>query len=203
MTQVLGIPATAYAGMRCDSPKCRDGNGNCTRPHMCMNELRESGITATRGKETIPMETGKDPRELIPAGLFTRLTYRIQVDDDLDAATAGRIMEQALAFLAVCAENPGGRLVPSEMVDKGWHAFLLHTYEYNEFCETVAGRYIHHRPTPPGEREPGAPDLGAAITAIREAGYTLDPDLWDAGARCNGGPCSQCYAGCHDDPRGA
>lgn len=142
------------------------------------------------------------PRELISPALFGRLALRVQIDENTDPGTADRIVEQTLAFLAACALNPGARLVPSKMVDAGWHAFILHTCEYAEFCHRIAERFIHHRPAAPDEPEAGTSALGATVAAIRAAGFTADPGLWGLAAKCNG-VCSQCYAGCASDPRGA
>lgn len=56
-------------------------------------------------------------------------------------------MEQTLAFLAATANQADKPLSPSQPVDIGWHAFILYTREYAEFCQRVAGRFIHHVPT--------------------------------------------------------
>lgn len=138
------------------------------------------------------------PRELIDPGLFGTLTKRVTAEAGVDQGTAEAIVEQALAFLVACARNPGDHLVPSELVDVGWHAFLLHTREYAEFCARVAGRFIHHRPADPGQAQPHLEAIGATIAAMRAAGLPVDPALWVPRAEC-----SQCYQGCADDPRGA
>lgn len=92
-------------------------------------------------------------RSLITPVLFDRLTQRITTDHpDITQADAERILDQALAFLATCATStiPLG---PSDIVDIGWHTFLLYTGEYADFCTKVAGRYIHHAPDDlPGPR---------------------------------------------------
>jgi len=36
--------------------------------------------------------------------------------------------------------------VPSDAVDQIWHAHILHTVLYADFCQNVAGRFIHHNP---------------------------------------------------------
>jgi hypothetical protein len=97
-----------------------------------------------------------------------------------------------------CACYPDGHLSPSETVDTGWHAFILHTADYAEFCQRIAGRFIHHRPN--GHRETASEQqaIGVSITAMREAGLPVDPSLWVPRAKC-----SQCYQGCADDPKGA
>lgn len=146
----------------------------------------------------ITQHTVAAPRELIAPDLFDRLTHRVMADDSLDQDTAGRVVEQALAFLVACALNPGSHLTPSVQVDTGWHAFILHTREYADFCTRTAGRFIHHRPDPPGEARPETEATGLTIAAMRAAGLHVDTALWVPRAEC-----SQCYQGCADDPRGA
>ncbi|HEX5200919.1 MAG TPA: hypothetical protein VFW27_13390 [Actinoplanes sp.] len=109
------------------------------------------------------------------------------------AGMARRIVDQALAFLAACAvtTKPIG---PSELVDIGWHTFILHTIDYAEFCDRIAGRFIHHVPDEPDDGAAGPP-LAASAAAVRAAGFRLDQPLWLSGAEC-----SQCHAGCHDSP---
>jgi len=147
---------------------------------------------------TIAPEKTTAPRELVSPGLFGKLTYRVEADTGTDPATAEKVVEQALAFLVACARNPEARLCPSEQVDAGWHAFILHTGDYAEFCHRIAGRFIHHRPTGPGEAAGGPQAIGATIAAMRAASLPVDPELWLPAAQC-----SQCYQGCADDPKGA
>ncbi|MEV8639437.1 hypothetical protein AB0395_48090, partial [Streptosporangium sp. NPDC051023] len=89
---------------------------------------------------TVDRPTITDARTLIDTGLFDRLTTRIRVDHPEHADLAEPIMEQALAFLAACAANPGVGLGPSELVDIGWHTFLMYTADYAAFCQRTAGR---------------------------------------------------------------
>jgi hypothetical protein len=151
---------------------------------------------------TITPEQATTSRDLVTAGMFTRLTDRIMADSSLDRLTAERIMEQALGFLAACARNPGARLAPSRDVDKGWHAFLLFTADYAEFCDRVAGRFIHHLPTGPGEENDEGQSVATTVTAMRAAGLHVDTPLWNPAPDCTS-DCSQCHAGCHDSPHRA
>lgn len=126
---------------------------------------------------------------LIPGELFGRLVDRITKEQDVPREFAVRIMDQALAFLRACAEHHRAPLGPSELVDIGWHTFILYTREYAEFCERVAGRFIHHVPNDDGEGE-GAPEKVIARTteAIRSLGFAVDDDLWlTFKVKCNGG----------------
>jgi hypothetical protein len=36
--------------------------------------------------------------------------------------------------------------VPTQVVDLIWHSHVLHTRDYMDFCNQVAGGYIHHTP---------------------------------------------------------
>ncbi|WP_440103334.1 glycine-rich domain-containing protein [Streptosporangium sp. H16] len=138
------------------------------------------------------------PRTLIPEKLFGFLTDRIAREEDIPTEDAVHVMEQALAFLVACALNPDARLSPSKQVDIGWHAFLAYTREYQDFCTMIAGRFIHHAPvdTPEDAIHDPVAAIGATVEAIRAAGLPVVPELWIPASQC-----SQCYAGCADDPR--
>lgn len=136
-----------------------------------------------------------DPRELLPTELFDRLVSRVVRDELVSLGMADRIVSQTLGFLYACAKNPYAGLAPSRTVDLGWHTFILHTREYAEFCERVAGRFIHHNPEE-GALEVHRPAVATTLAAMRELGLTIDDELWPVA-----GDCSQCHAGCHDSPR--
>jgi len=86
-------------------------------------------------------------RDLLPASLFDRLAARITIAEHVDHHEAELIMDDGLAFLRDCAVNPEQRLSPSPRADLGWHTFILFTKDYAEFCQRIAGRFIHHVPT--------------------------------------------------------
>ncbi|MEW2507897.1 hypothetical protein AB0878_46290 [Amycolatopsis sp. NPDC047767] len=140
-------------------------------------------------------------RSLVSDKLFATLTRRVVAEDHLDHQLAERIVDQALAFLAACADNNGGSLAPSEQVDLGWHAFVLHTRDYARFCDEVAGRFIHHVPTEPDDPDASGGTahavLSRTVAAIESAGFAVDDDLWSCGPT---GTCTGCHNGCHNDP---
>nr|WP_184905286.1 hypothetical protein [Amycolatopsis umgeniensis] len=127
---------------------------------------------------TIAVE-GFTGQGLIPGELFGRLVNRIAKEHDMPREFAVRIMDQALAFLRACGESDRAPLGPSELVDIGWHTFILYTRDYASFCERVAGRFIHHTPNDDGEGEKDPEELIARTTeAIRSLGFAVDDDLW-------------------------
>lgn len=121
-------------------------------------------------------------RELIDPALFERLCRRIVLDYGRDERTAARIMDQALAFLIACANAPRP-LAPSAEVDLGWHTFLLYTKEYADFCERIAGRFIHHRPDDDPTAPVGAEPPAATAAMIGRLGFQVDLALWAAPSR--------------------
>lgn len=141
-----------------------------------------------------------DPITLVDPEVTDRLVRRVTTDHpNVDHATARRIVGQAAAFIAASGQQPGQSLSPSELVDYGWHAFILHTVDYADFCQRVAGQFVHHVPT--HDESEQAPGMALAarertINAIQAAGYTVDAELWHSTADCN-----QCHAGCHDSPK--
>lgn len=36
--------------------------------------------------------------------------------------------------------------MPSQVVDVAWHEFILFTRQYQQFCKTAFGRFLHHTP---------------------------------------------------------
>lgn len=141
-----------------------------------------------------------DPVTLLDPEVMNRLVRRLTADHpEINDETARRVVGQAAAFIAASGKLPGRSLTPSELVDSGWHAFILHTVDYADFCQRVAGRFVHHVPTDEDdEREPGSA-LSArerTMRVIQAAGYTVDAELWHSAADCN-----QCHAGCHDSPK--
>jgi len=50
------------------------------------------------------------------------------------------------AFLQQILDNPKIDHTPSKEVDQMWHDHILDTRSYQEMCENVFGRFLHHKP---------------------------------------------------------
>ncbi|MEU9126454.1 hypothetical protein AB0C96_42845 [Streptomyces sp. NPDC048506] len=121
---------------------------------------------------------GKSARSLLTDEQFTAVCSTIRTDNpDVEAADAQAILTEALAFVAACAQFPTARLVPSRVVDAGWHALILHTQTYGELCERL-GQFIHHRPETPDPDRFDQAVIDRTTALIEETGYSVDPDLW-------------------------
>ncbi len=148
---------------------------------------------------TMTMPETKAGRSSLRPEVFDRLVSQILKDHcDFERDYAERIMDQALAFVQVCAVNPGAQLRPSKAVDIGWHTFILNTREYAVYCQRMANRFIHHEPeefAPPASPQE---TLHPTVDALRVAGFTVDLELWSQDSAA----CTQCHSGCTDCGQG-
>lgn len=67
--------------------------------------------------------------------------------EHLPLAEARERWDEMLKFLVLCVTSEKVH-APSAAVDGAWHAFLMHTQEYEAFCLEKLGRFIHHNPKP-------------------------------------------------------
>ncbi|MEU0878880.1 hypothetical protein ABZ345_09800 [Lentzea sp. NPDC005914] len=133
-----------------------------------------------------------------PATISTELRHQLRLqltsEHSMNVTEADRIITDTISFLTVCAASPHRQFRPSRQVDLGWHQFILNTHDYAEFCDRLAGRFIHHVPDEFAApvRRATAGVLDPTVEAIKTAGLPFHPELWVTGD----GSCSQCHAGC-------
>jgi hypothetical protein len=87
--------------------------------------------------------------EMIRAYPFSqsmRLKFR-DVRPDLDSAQEQRVFDGLRDYFILCAQARGRFVsMPSQVADDAWHAFILHTRVYQDFCNKAFGRFLHHTP---------------------------------------------------------
>jgi hypothetical protein len=73
----------------------------------------------------------------------------------IDADLAERAVTEYLKYLTLsrATEEP---LAPSEEADMAWHAHILHTELYEQFCRRHFGRFVHHVPSDPQTHPPAS-----------------------------------------------
>ena len=71
------------------------------------------------------------------------LKYNPELKEGID-----EIVKQYRCFIYLCGVFRSSLNVPSQEIDKIWHSHILHTKDYAEFCNAVAGQFIHHNPFP-------------------------------------------------------
>lgn len=122
-------------------------------------------------------------------GLVARLEQKLSLTKE-DAAL---LFEDTKRFLFMCATNPGRRIAPPEMVDEGWHNFILFTRDYAQFCRRYLGRFIHHAPqsmfNPAKKKQSRKEVLESTHTLILNTFGKLPSKFWrGADAMCSDGP---------------
>lgn len=134
---------------------------------------------------TVPPNPGPDPEPIpaLPRQLITDQHFQscrgtvMDANPDMSEELAGRIVDEAIKFVAACAKNPGVGLAPSRIVDEGWHALILHTAMYAELCQVLGGKFVHHYPGwDPTHFDP--PILDRTREKIAALGWEADPELW-------------------------
>jgi hypothetical protein len=98
---------------------------------------------------------------------------RIQRDAGVDRETAAALWAELLVFLDVVAESKDF-VSPPPGLDIAWHAFLLHTRDYEAYCRERYGRIIHHEPT--GAADPSA--YRRAYERRSARGTPVDHAIW-------------------------
>lgn len=81
----------------------------------------------------------------VMAYAFDPLVYRMVDKYKWSEVEARECFEDLKKFLymAVIADKP---VAPTEKLDEMWHNFILYTLDYDEFCKTRLGMFVHHRP---------------------------------------------------------
>lgn len=82
-----------------------------------------------------------------------RVTSRYARKADISQSVAKEHEAEIKKYLCLCALNPKERYGMVKGLDDLWHEFILDTRLYSDFCKETAGRYIHHRPSDPEDRE--------------------------------------------------
>jgi hypothetical protein len=96
-------------------------------------------------------------------------------------------------YLALVGLGHRGIEMASPKVDEVWHAFILFTREYQEFCQAIFGEFIHHAPrTSRGSAAPARGDsFGQAYRQVfGEPGGLWARPLAQRSADCGEGECT-------------
>jgi hypothetical protein len=124
---------------------------------------------------TTALRTG---RALVDEELFDSITRMVMHEKGRDREFAEEVADQAIAFVFVAATSTVP-MVPSDDVDEGLHAFILHTPDHHAFCQKYAGRFLHHN------ARPGVPrtveDVTRSAHAMKAGGFQVIDTRWTVG----------------------
>ncbi|WP_329289612.1 hypothetical protein [Streptomyces pseudovenezuelae] len=114
-------------------------------------------------------------RALVDEELFESIASMVMHEKGRDREFAMQVADQAIAFVYVAATTTVP-MMPSDDVDEGLHAFILHTPDHHAFCEKYAGRFLHHN------ARPGIPrtveGVAASAKAMKAAGFYVFDERW-------------------------
>jgi hypothetical protein len=96
---------------------------------------------------------------------------------------AAELFREMLKWLYLCGrgatDGPDGLALAIhpeiEKIDEMWHAFLLFTLDYADFCDRHFGFFLHHVPNE--DDEEGAPPEESAVRAALERQYAFVYDV--------------------------
>jgi hypothetical protein len=81
---------------------------------------------------------------VLPRGLFDQLRQRHPGLSQKDCQLVAQALRQF--FLAHLKSGRAFVAMPSQVVDDLWHAFILYTRNYEDFCRQAFGGFLHHTP---------------------------------------------------------
>lgn len=82
---------------------------------------------------------------------FSYVQYRLMKIEHWSERSAAKILQQYKNFLYLQKKySDQQHITPSLEIDEVWHAHILYTKDYAEFCQHFFGRFLHHVPQKPG-----------------------------------------------------
>jgi hypothetical protein len=127
---------------------------------------------------------GADQAETIARAMafpMDPIVARYREEQQLPADVAREHERELKRYLTLCALDADGAYGMNGPVDELWHTFITFTRDYARFCDEVAGRFIHHIPTPAdARREPdGASSYQRTLDAYAATfGEEAPPEVW-------------------------
>jgi hypothetical protein len=138
-----------------------------------------------------PAAVKADPRDLTDRETFEKIAAYCERTMKVTRTYAERGVAECLVFMKAMADNPGvARISPSLAVDPFWHAWMLHSAQYQAFEEAHAGgRRLSHAPHSPADYTPEASEaaLKHTIGLLDATGCAFDLEFWGGYATCGQG----------------
>lgn len=101
---------------------------------------------------------------------------RLHKEGEIDARLIDSAVVEYRRFMGLIAKGNRGVSMISKTVDAVWHAHILHTRDYADFCQAVFGRFIHHAPH--NSVNPAMPGAGSRFIQLYAQEYGTLPAIW-------------------------
>ena len=77
---------------------------------------------------------------------LSEVLRRYSSKEHIAADVAEELGKELKRFLILCAIFPNKQYPMTRVVDPLWHEFIMFTRKYSEYCNLLAGHFIHHHP---------------------------------------------------------
>ena len=94
------------------------------------------------------------------------------------SSRAKEVFNDVKRFLWMSASS-SVNCIPSPVIDEGWHAFVLFTQDYADFCQKYFGQFLHHLPHKPQDQVINADGLVETIDRMHEIFEGKPSSNWD------------------------
>ncbi|WP_136623214.1 glycine-rich domain-containing protein [Mycobacterium attenuatum] len=150
-----GLPRSSFDDVRLN----KDFFGLSSRIHLLPMSQSLHSPLPTQGVSRLTEEAGVGaaPGGHVLSGRLRRalgfeapyVLDRLLSDRVVDTrAQAQEMFSETKKYLVLCELSPDTAIgMYSGLVDAAWHAFVLFTAEYIEYCQRFFGRYVGHAPT--------------------------------------------------------
>lgn len=82
---------------------------------------------------------------------FKPIENRLVNTEKWSANEAAKVVNQYRNYLYLRLKYREAILPPSKEIDEAWHAHILHTKQYREFCDELFNEYLDHAPQSPDD----------------------------------------------------
>jgi hypothetical protein len=134
-------------------------------------------IATTASVSQTPLNlTANSVRETAFAFDLSKITERYVTSYGVSRELAKLHEVECKKYLVLCALFPNESLGMKGPVDNYWHTFLLFTKEYIDFCNEVAGFFIHHVPNVSKQSNKGSNGFSTTMERYRLI-FGCEPEL--------------------------
>ena len=110
---------------------------------------------------------------------FSPLLTKVSLKNGWDKDYADLVLDEYVKFFYLASLPTRVHLVPSQPVDELWHQHILTTRKYQEDCERLVGKFVHHNPSFTSDERALLPPLFVKMKVAYESNFGGMPDnVW-------------------------
>jgi hypothetical protein len=158
-------------------------------------------MTTTQATQPVSIRPSASPLSEVLAYNNPDVIDRISREHQMPMEAAASVFRDTVRFLYLAGATDARHIAPTKNIDKGWHAFLMFTRDYADFCQTYFGRFIHHEPRRRGDAAPKVNHLAVTFDLARQFFGPSLSDNWSYDIHAIA-DCQKCTSQCSPDTGG-